>query len=388
MSGTWCRIAAIAFMLRPIAAHADMPATGGTVLAPLAGRPVDFILYHNKILFRALIQGREATVLLDSGADFSVLDSTFAATAGLKGGRTGVMAGTTGNITTRVVPGVSLLIPGRFSATLPMLATDLAPASKMLGQRIDLILGGDILRKRAVAINFGERQFRLLPAGFSPINFTRIPVYASRFAPLVALQAGGEKLMAQIDFGSGGDLRISPDAWARVKPPGAKVTDAVSSGANGQMQTESRAHLPHLRIGDYDEQQADVRIAPMPAHLAGRADAILGLGVLARYDLVLDIGAGSLWLRPRAALSARRIERTGLALVPDGAAARIIHVSAGSPADRAGWKPGERICRINDGKIDVQNSDGYGWAYGAEGSTLSIDLCSGEKRRLTLQSYY
>lgn len=281
-----------------------------------------------------------------------------------------------------------MVVPGRFSATLPVLAADLGPASKMMGQKMDLILGGDILRKRAVSINFGERQFRLLPSGFAPINFTRIPVYASRFAPLVTVQVGGEKLMAQVDFGSGGDLRISPEAWARVKPAGARATDAVSSGANGRLLIESRARLPHLRIGDFDEQQADVRIAPMPTHLAGRADAILGLGVLARYDLVLDIGAGNLWLRPRASLVPRRVERTGLALVPDGPAAKIIHVSAGSPADRAGWKAGERICRINDGKVDVQNSDGYSWAYGAEGSVLAIDLCSGEKRRLTLQSYY
>jgi hypothetical protein len=376
--------------LLPISVHADppQPITAGTVVAPLAGRPIDFFLYHNKILFRALIEGRDATVLLDSGADFSVLDARFAAAAGLKGGRPGTMAGTSGNIATQVIPRINMVIPGRFSATLPVLAADLGPASKMMGQKMDLILGGDILRKRAVSINFGERQFRLLPSGFTPINFTRIPVYASRFAPLVAVQAGGEKLMAQIDFGSGGDLRISPEAWARIKPAGARATDAISSGANGRLLIESRARLPHLQIGDFDEQQADVRIAPMPTHLAGRADAILGLGVLARYDLVLDIGAGNLWLRPRASLVPRRVERTGLALVPDGPAAKIIHVSAGSPADRAGWKAGERICRINDGKVDVQNSDGYSWAYGAEGSVLAIDLCSGEKRRLTLQSYY
>lgn len=357
-------------------------------MATSAGQPIAFALYHNKILFRAMIEGRAATILLDSGADFSVLDAQFAAASGLKGGKPGRLAATSGSIATRVLPRVNLEVPGRFTASLPMLAADLAPISALMGQRIDLILGGDILRQRAVAINFGQRQFRLLPSGFAPIGFSRVPVYTSRFASLAAVRIGSEKLMVQVDFGSGGDLRIAPEAWAKVKPPGTRVTDAVSNGANGRMMVESRAHLPHLQLGEYDEQQVDIRIAPMPAHLTGRADGILGLGVLARYDLVLDIGAGNLWLRPRPSLPPRKVERTGFALVPDGAAAKIIHVSAGSPADRAGWKAGERICRINDGAISVRNSDGFAWAYGAEGRAIAIDLCSGEKRRLLLQSYY
>ncbi len=349
---------------------------------------VPFILYRNKIMFDALVEGRKASALLDSGADFSVVDSRFAAAAGLKGGKTVALAATSGNISTQIVPAVQLAIPGEFKATMPMLSADLSQASRLIGRPIDIIVGGDVMRKNALSLMFSRNRFDLVPSGAQPAGYTAIPLTRVNHTVLVPVMIGGKAIRAQVDFGSGSDLRISPEAWAQARPPGVRVTSTVSGAVNGRLASESKARIPELRIGRFVEHQADVRIAPMPRHLVGHADALLGLGVMARYDLLLDIPAGKLWLRPRPSLAPRRTERAGLTTGPDGEGLKVLHVSEGSPAQAEGWKAGERICRVNDAVVNASGRTDQLWAYGAEGSRIRIGLCNGETRELTLRTYY
>lgn len=350
--------------------------------------PVPFKMHRSKIMFDAIVEGRKASALLDSGADFSVVDSTFAAAAGLKGGKAVAIAATSGNISTQIVPAVRLEIPGALKATMPMLSADLSQASRLIGRPIDIIVGGDVMRKNALSLSFSRNRFDLVPTGAQPAGYTAIALTRVNQTVLVPVMIGGRTLRAQIDFGSGSDLRISPEAWAQARPPGVRVTSTVSGAVNGRLTTERKARIPELHIGRFVEQQADIRIAPMPRHLVGHADALLGLGVLARYDLLLDIPAGALWLRPRPSLTPRRIERTGLMTGLDGDGLKVLHVSEGSPAQAGGWKAGDRICRINDVAVDASGRTDQLWAYGAEGSRVRIGLCTGEARELTLRTYY
>jgi hypothetical protein len=364
------------------------PATTGS-LAPTAIRqPVPFTIFRGKILFVMTVQGRSATAILDSGADFSVVDTGFAAAAGLSPSAGGQIDATIGELSVGKIPAIALELPGQFTAQIPVLSADLSKASQLYGRKIDFILGGDILRKLAVAIDFGAQRFRFGRTGLQPAGLQAIPVELARYAPIVPVQVGTQQLKLLLDLGSGGSLSVSPDAWTRIKPQGVRVTDAAVAAANGEIGIFPRARIAHVTIAGVDEPDVEVNVLPVPVHVTGKADGLIGLAILSRYDVVLDIPAGKLWLRLRRGAPPPPVDRTGLALVPDGDALKVLHVSTGSPAAASGWKSGDRICRV--GGVAARPDGGIrpAWAVGKEGSTIAIELCNGQTRQLTLANYY
>lgn len=364
------------------------PATTGS-LAPTAIRqPVPFTIFRGKILFAMTVQGRPATAILDSGADFSVVDNGFATSAALSPSASGQIDATIGELSVGKIPAIALELPGQFTAQIPVLSADLSKASQIYGRKIDFILGGDILRKLAVAIDFGGQRFRFGRTGLQPAGLQAIPIELARFAPIVPVQVGTQGLKLLLDLGAGGDLGVSPDAWTRIKPQGVRMTDAAVAAANGEIGIFPRARITHLTIAGVDEPDVEVNVLPVPVHVTGEADGFIGLGILSRYDVVLDIPAGKLWLRPRKGAPPPPVDRTGLGLVPDGDALKVLHVSPGSPAAGTGWKPGDRICSVDGAAARSDGSMRPDWAVGKEGSTIAIELCNGQTRHLTLASYY
>jgi hypothetical protein len=362
-------------------------AAGAPAAAPRKTQPVPFTLFRGKILFEASIAGRPVVAILDSGADYSVLDSGFAKTAGLPQGDARNIAGTTGPIAAHVVTGVALDIPGQFHANAQMLSTDLAPMSKLLGRRVDLILGGDIMRKLALGVDFNRHLFRFGRSGMQPTGLTAIPIQHARNAPIVTVQVEGKPLQLEVDFGFGGDLSISPEAWSRIKPADPQVSYSLSGGLGGATQPTIVTRLAGLSIGPFEEHQPDLTVERQATNLAGQADGLLGTSILERYDVVLDIGGDKLWLRPLASPPARRIDRAGLSLAPDGTALSVTHVSTGSPA-AGSWKVGDRICRIDGRAVDPATEAAYSWSNGPEGSIVQLDTCDGAHRTLKLHQYY
>lgn len=339
-------------------------------------------------MFDVLVEGRDATAMLDSGATFTVLDAGFAEAAGLELGDSTAVGAAVGRVTAHKLPNVEFEIAGQLKGRMPMAAIDLSRASAMLGRKLDVIVGGELLRKSAVLVDFTAQTLRFLRPGWQPPGFTALPVHLDRHYPLIDVQVGGETLVALMDLGSNSEIMISPEAWSRVKPAGIRMSDGASSAVNGLIIVEGKATLPELRLADLTEKQVEVRIGGTPRHISPKAYAVIGLGILARYDMMLDIASGRLWLRPRANPPARLVDRSGLGLMPDGSGLKVMHVSKGSPAELAGWKAGERICEVNGAPIDPRQEAAVRWRNAAEGTIVMLGICDGDTRRLTLDSYY
>lgn len=366
----------------------DRSAQAPPSMAIRSETPVPFDLHHNKIMFDVLIEGREATAMLDSGATFTALDAGFAKAAGLELGNSAAVGAAVGRVTAHKLPSVEFEIAGHLKGRMPMAAIDLSRASAVLGRKLDVIVGGELLRKSAVLVDFSTQTLRFLRPGWRPPGFTALIVRLDRHYPLVDVQVGDETLVALLDLGSNGEIMVSPEAWSRIKPAGIRMSDGASSAVNGQIIVEGKATLPELRLAGLTEKQVEVRVGTTPRHISPKADALIGLGLLARYDMMLDIASGRLWLRPRANPPLRLVDRSGLGLMPDGPGFKVMHVSKGSPAELAGWKAGERICEVNGAPIDPRQEAAVRWKNGSEGTVVALGLCDGETRWLTLNSYY
>ncbi len=90
-----------------------------------------------------------------------------------------------------------------------------------------------------------------------------------------------------------------------MKPADVRLSDDVGAGANGALQPVVELRLPHLMLGSFEEHDLDVDVRSQPSTFAGQVDGLLGTATLERYDVVLDIGANTLWLRPLATPPAR-----------------------------------------------------------------------------------
>ena len=117
------------------------------------------------------------------------------------------------------------------------------------------------------------------------------------------------------------------------------------------------------------------------ARSAGR----IGLGLLQRYRVLLDPTAGHLVLGdPSGSVEPPLRSTSGLQMVREGGALRVLHVMRGSPAAFAGWKTGERICAVDGEPVDADSS----WPYGAPGRTVMLSLCGAGIRTITLARFY
>jgi hypothetical protein len=346
-------------------------------------------LIREKIFIAAVIAGKPVSGILDTGAEFSIIDKTLAASLKLSLGQPAAIQTPGGVVAAQHVSSVIFDIPGQVRIGLTMVAMDLAPLESLLGGPVDFILGGDMLRRCALSLDIPQQRFRLGPSGAVPQGFNQTPVKLIRNTPFISIEVSGHPVTALLDFGSNSDLNLTPEAWAKVKPADAIVSDSVNGDGAGNLTVVGKVRLAHMEIAGFDEQDVDVRIKPSTNHLEiGGAGALVGLGIMNRYSVLLDLPANRLWLKPAKNPPARLFDRSGLALAPEATALRVLYVSQGSPALENGWKTGDRICAVNGRPIVGTDPSVTMWAKGPPGTAVELSMCDGEVRRLTLKDYY
>ncbi|WP_430635949.1 PDZ domain-containing protein [Sphingomonas hankookensis] len=81
---------------------------------------------------------------------------------------------------------------------------------------------------------------------------------------------------------------------------------------------------------------------------------------------------------------------SGLLLGYDRARLRVLHVMAGGPAARAGWKADELICAVDGQPIAPTSGSTIDVRWGTDkpGRVVRLSLCDGTERTLTLANFY
>lgn len=348
----------------------------------------------NQIRFAMRLDGRDVTAILDTGVSFTLLGRSSPAVnaAAIRPGGDATAIG--GSVPLGWMPTHELTLGGLTRtgggvavAALPAIATGSATA-------VDLLVGRDLLAGHALDIDYAARRFRLIPSGRLPFRGPTAPLIVSpdRHVYESAIRLGTRTLAPMVvDTGDGSSITVTAPGWRVAKPAVARVTSAIAFGLGGSV-VSGLAVVPEIALGDLVARQAEVRIEPAGgfSERIGTAGRI-GSGFLQHYRVLLDPNAKRMVLQPGSGADAPPLRSTsGLLLGVEKDRLKVLHVMAGGPAAASGWRDGDLICKIDGAPIpaDYATAPVARWAIGAPGRVVTLTLCDGTSRALTLRSFY
>ncbi|WP_372786355.1 aspartyl protease family protein [Phenylobacterium sp.] len=180
---------------------------------------------------------------------------------------------------------------------------------------------------------------------------TALPLRFTEDAPQTRGAVLGRPGELELDTGNAGPA-IVEGRWAADHGLAARFATGVvtsGSGVGGDYrQTVGRAALalgPHALPG---ELVSYVGVVERGSESMRDIAANLGEPILSQFDVTFDYGRRVVWLDPLPARAPRAFNRAGLSLAKVGSEPfKVTLVIAGSPADRAGIKAGERVTAID-----------------------------------------
>ncbi len=256
-----------------------------------------------------------------------------------------------------------------------------------------ILLGQSLFKDQVVEFDFAGRRLRILPrAGYRPDPGFRLVTVASPGASgrttdpfrVTPVKLDGHDLNASLDMGSNDALRVSRPLVDRLGLlHGRRSSQALTTDIGGSF-PETVFSCDRLDLAGETLRNIPVSVFETTRQ-AG--DAVVGLDLISRFGLAIDIIGQDVWLKPRrpAVTTPFSKDRTGLTIKPDGEAARVQFVARVSPAETQGWTVGERI-QLIDGR-SAAGIDRL-WPSGKPGEVHSLTLADGTVRALTLADYY
>lgn len=253
------------------------------------------------VIVEAAVNGSPVNALIDSGAQYSVVDRALADRLALASPLDPPMIayGAGGNPQVGRGARADIRIGDVTLSGLAAAVLELGPISQMAGLQVPLILGQDVLNRLTADIDFPNRRVRLHTPGAFPLppEAMAAPVRREGRALLASVVLEGEPLDVIVDTGASGALALSRTVaqtmglldGREVRPGSSIVLGGVAQG--GVVQASS------LQFGGLALEDVDVQIFPLPA-LPGFPRGLLGLEVLRPYRAILDLAEGTLHLAP------------------------------------------------------------------------------------------
>jgi len=360
---------------------------GATLIAPrgaVAAARIPFELVNGKIIVPVTINGQAAEAVLDSGSVFSGLDAAAAARRGIKAsGRSVSVRGVHARTTGRYSPPVRLGVAGHTIPALSLVVLDYSSLSVTVGHVIEALLGADVFAAFVVDIDFAAKTLAFHPrAEFAPPrDATLVPLQVRGKSAIMSIMVDGKMMQALVDTGSDAPLIVSPGpANAAGLLRGRKVSTTVIGGvggaSTGRITSAEKVTLAGAAFNN------------VPVQVTARSlgvEANLGLGVLSRFHLSMDIAGRRMWLRPNGDATPFPRDALGFYGLVEGQAIRVSHVALGGPAASAGLKAGDLITQINGEPAVKANQALKGSGVGTK---LALSLSRGATVRIVMAEYY
>lgn len=337
------------------------------------------------------INGHPVTMLLDSGATRTVVDTKFADSIGLKPSGTVRLHATNGTAKGGMASGVTISI-GKFVLTgQKIVIADLSVVQTQ--PPLDMILGQNAFDAAVIDIDLATHElvFHDLSTYRPPRDAIPLKMKRSRGLIFVPVSIEGKPVDAEFDLGQNVPLAVSRAYSAKANLlDGRRMSTTQVSGTGGTSAWDAM-RVKSLSVAGIEFHDVPASIPPRDDALPGKS-AVVGLPVWSRFHMEIDFHRGNLWLLPEpdAGTKAFARDRTGLGVIRDGDHFLISHVAANSPAEAAHWKAGDVIVAINGHRTDASFDNGAdsGWAIAAPGTPVNFTMADGSVRTLILADYY
>jgi len=253
------------------------------------------------VIIDAVVNGAPVKALLDSGAQSSVIDRGLVAELGLQmSGITPVLAfGVSGGPqigrSTMIDVSVGDLVLPRLRAA----ALELAPIAAASQRPFSLILGQDVLRGVIADIDFprGQIAFHDPSDHALPDGAASTPARMGRRDMLVPIMVEGSELEVILDTGASGALALSPDLAETAGLLDGRPARRARSITFGGVSQDRMVRAESLTFADTDYRNVSVHIFN-PARGVRIPPGLLGVEVLERFRVIIDLGGGRLHLVP------------------------------------------------------------------------------------------
>ncbi|WEK58434.1 MAG: aspartyl protease family protein [Candidatus Brevundimonas phytovorans] len=250
---------------------------------------------------RVRIAGREVTALIDSGAQYSVIDRALVEALGLTtffdmpmvaygvGGQPQVGRGVTLDLGMG-----ALTLAGLRAAIL-----DLGPIADEAGLGAPLVLGQDLLGQAVLDLDLKRRRARLVdPAAYVVSPALRpVPVKRSGTALTAEVTVEGAVMRAVIDTGFSALIALSQGA---AETAGLLDGRAETAGSSIVLGGVARARVIEAKTVTFGDDLWRGVATPVFASspLPNYPDALLGIEAFVDREVALDLGQGRLHLSP------------------------------------------------------------------------------------------
>ena len=262
------------------------------------------------ILIPVTVNGKPARAVVDTGTSVSVLDLAFAASIGVALGRSGRAAGLAGQVPVRLAH-AAVDLGGRPLGLRFLAVLDLSSISPDPSRPLQMILGADFFAGRVVELDFAARRMTLWPRrSFAVPAEAPLPLVTARGVPSVPIHLGGIATLALLDLGNAGSLVIDPDFAERGRLlAGRRRSSTIVIGAEGSHEV-TVATLADVALGPIDFHEVPAFMVPK---LGTKVPANVGLAVMSRFHLAIDLDGKRLWLRPNLDAAATPSRKTAAA---------------------------------------------------------------------------
>ena len=278
--------AAILALQLSLALAADAPAVRLSVRAERLFLPVE-------------VNGRRTEALLDSAAESSLIDPSFAKELGLEVSGQATARGSGGEQEAQFAH-VTVRAASVSMKDLTVAVVDLGDVSRRLvGSPVRFVLGRELFDAARLRIDIEGGTLRAVSRRVPPAGI-ELPLSEHAGIDSIPARVEGVAAQADVDLGNGSGVMVGK-AFAEAHGflgPGRVIASRQGGGLGGARARDI------VRLGALDVAGAtftDVEAAVDAMDNAG--DLNLGVQILRRFILVTDFAQHRLWLEPRAVIS-------------------------------------------------------------------------------------
>jgi len=253
-------------------------------------------VFGDRLFVEARVNDQQVTALLDSAAEMSFMDRTWAEENGIAFAGAETAKGSGGEEQVVFAKGVTVKALGVRLEDLTVAVLDLADLStRLIGRPTHFILGRELFDRERLAIDIEDGTIAVAARDFKPAGVT-LALSSERGLEAFGVAVNDVPVQADFDLGNGSEILIGRDFAAKLGllADPASLPTRKGGGVGGEIEHKI-VHLARLEIAGVKFD--DVEAAVDETDSAG--DLNIGVRVLKNFRITVDFSEHMLWLDPR-----------------------------------------------------------------------------------------